>query len=272
MRLTGKSILDIFDKNDSARIIEIPLDSIQPSRYQPRLNFDEEALQELAQSIEKTGLIQPITVREIGDHYEIIAGERRYRACRKAGMDKIPCYVMTPSENEAAEMALVENVQRENLSAIEEARSYVQIMRQAGYTQEQVAQKIGKSQSAVANKIRLLNLPDEIQNGVIEGKITERHARALLTAPQDKQKSIYKHIVESGLNVRQSEEYIEKSMETPKPKKRRQKTKGYSKNIQIGINSVNQCMKLIEKMGIKATLEMDETEDDVRMIIRFPKE
>lgn len=143
------------------------------------------------------------------DGYEIIAGERRYRACKMAGFTEIPCFVMSPTEEQAAQMALVENVQRENLTAIEEAKSYVQIMRQAGITQEQVAQKIGKSQSAVANKIRLLNLPDEIQQGVIDGKISERHARALLSVPVEKQKEVYRTIVDKNLNVRQSEEYIE---------------------------------------------------------------
>ena len=118
MRQSGKSFLDIFSKQESSRIREIPVDNIQPSRYQPRLHFDEEALEELAQSIRENGLIQPITVREVDNHYEIIAGERRYRACIKAGFREIPCYIMSPSDEEAAQMALVENVQRQDLSAI----------------------------------------------------------------------------------------------------------------------------------------------------------
>lgn len=266
-----RSIFDIFDKQDTSRIIEIPIGQIQPSRYQPRLRFDEEALNELASSILENGLIQPITVRKIDDRYEIIAGERRYRACKIAGFTEIPCFLMSPTEEQAAQMALVENVQRENLSAIEEAKSYLHIMRQAGLTQEQVAKKIGKSQSAVANKIRLLNLPEEIQQGVIDGKITERHARALLSAPVDKQKDVYHKIVENEMNVRQSEEYIE-NINTPKPAKKRHKTKGFSRNIQIGINSVNQCIKLIEKMGIKVETDLEDTGSDVRYTIRFPKD
>ncbi len=267
----SKSILDLFDRQDTNRIVMIASSRIRPSRYQPRLRFDEEALEELAASIKENGLIQPITVRKMGDQYEIIAGERRYRACMMAGYKEIPCYIMTPTEEQAAQMALVENVQRENLSAIEEAKSYVQIMRQSGMTQEQVAKRIGKSQSAVANKIRLLNLPEEIQQSVIEGKISERHARALLSAPEDKQKEVFRTIVDKGMNVRESEEYIEKVNGPKKTVRRRQKTKGFTRNIQIAINSVIQCAKMIEKMGIKTKVETEDRDDEVRMIIRIPK-
>lgn len=268
------NILDIFDRNDSERIVKLPAKEIHPSRYQPRLRFDEVAMTELTESIRENGLIQPITVRKTADGYEIIAGERRYRACVKAGYSEIPCYIMSPTEEQAARMALVENVQRENLSAIEEAKSYLQIMRQANMTQEQVAKAIGKSQSAVANKIRLLNLPDEVQEGVIAGKITERHARALLAVPQGQIRPAYRHIVKTGMNVRESEEYIaamNRGEVTPKPKKRKQKTKGFTRNMQIAVNSVNQCVQMIEKMGIKASVEMDDQDKELRMIIHLPK-
>lgn len=268
------NILDIFDRNDTEKIVRVPIGDIHPSRYQPRLHFDEAALAELTESIRENGLIQPITVRKSDSGYEIIAGERRYRACLRAGYDEIPCYVMSPTEEQAARMALVENVQRENLSAIEEAKSYVQIMRQASMTQEQVAKAIGKSQSAVANKIRLLNLPDEVQEGVVAGKITERHARALLSVPQGQIRPTYRHIVKAGLNVRESEEYIadlNAGKIKPKPKKKKHTTRGFTRNMQIAVNSVNQCVQMIEKMGVKAVLEMDDSDDELRMIIRLPK-
>ena len=265
-----RSFLDIFDRQDESRIIMIDIKDIRPSRYQPRIRFDEDSLEELAQSIRESGLIQPITVRELDDCYEIIAGERRYRACIRAGYEKVPCYILTPTEEQAAQMALVENVQREDLSAIEEARSYVQIMRQSKMTQEQMAEKIGKSQSAIANKIRLLNLPQEIQEGVVEGKITERHARALLTAPEEKQKDIYHRILDNGMNVRETENYIERTGRLKKAK-RRQKTKGFTRNGQIAVNSVKQCVQMIEKLGISVTLETEETDTDVIMKIRFPR-
>ena len=264
-----RSIFDIFDKQDTSRIEMIPVEKIEPSRYQPRMRFDEETIDELAESIKENGLIQPVTVRKMDDHYELIAGERRYRACIKAGYQEIPSYIMTPTEDQAAQMALVENIQRENLSAIEEAKSYLQIMRQASLTQEQVARKIGKSQSAVANKIRLLNLPDEIQEGVVDGLITERHARAILSVPEDKQKEVYHYILEKDLNVRETEKYIEKG---PQKKKRRQKTKGFTRNQQIAVNSVNQCIKLIEKMGITVIAETEDKDNEVKMILRFPRD
>ena len=266
----SRSILDIFDKQDDSRIIMIDVNEIRPSRYQPRIRFDEESLNELAQSIKESGLIQPITVREQDDYYEIIAGERRYRACILAGYKKVPCYILSPTEEQAAQMALVENVQREDLSAIEEAKSYVQIMRQANMTQEQMAEKIGKSQSAIANKIRLLNLPEEIQEGVISGQITERHARALLTVPEERQKEVYQKVLESGMNVRETENYIERAGKQKKTR-RRQKTKGFTRNGQIAINSVNQCVQMIQKLGIQAVCEMEETDTDVIMKIRFPR-
>lgn len=265
-----KSIFEIFDKQDQSKIVQISVDQIHASRYQPRLKFDEEALVELSESIKENGLIQPVTVRQINDHYEIIAGERRYRACKLAGYKEVPCYIMSPSEDQAAQMALVENVQREDLSAIEEARSYLQIMRQSNLTQEQVAKKIGKSQSAVANKIRLLNLPDEIQEGVIDGKITERHARAMLSAPSNKQKDVYHEILEKSMTVRETELYIE-HLSGPKRVHHRQKTKGFTRNFQIAINTVNQSVKMLEKMGIEAKTETEDTPTEVRMIIRFPK-
>lgn len=265
-----KSIFDIFDQQDDHKVILVPIEEIVPSKYQPRLKFDEDSLKELADSIRENGLIQPITVRKVDDHYEIIAGERRYRACQMNGVESVPCYVMSPTEEEAAQMAIVENIQRKDLSAIEEARSYVQIMRQANMTQEQVAKKVGKSQSAIANKIRLLNLPNEIQEGVIDGKITERHARALLSVPNEKQKETYHYIVDHDLNVRESENYIEK-IASPKKRKKKQKTKGFTRNIQIAVNSVNQCVAMIEKMGIDVTLETQDATDEYKMVIHLPK-
>lgn len=265
------NIFDIFTEGSHENeVIQIPVEKIEPSRYQPRLKFDEEKLKELSDSIQQNGLIQPLTVRPMGDHYELIAGERRYRACRNVGFTAIPCYVLSPSDDQAAQMALIENVQRQDLSAIEEAKSYLQIMKQAHLSQEQVAQKIGKSQSTIANKIRLLNLPDDIQDGVIDGKITERHARALLTVPEQMQKKVYKEILKKGLNVRETESYIE-TLNKPKKVHPRQKTKGYSKNVQIGVNTVNQSIKMIEKLGIQVKTETKETDKEVYMLIRFPK-
>lgn len=265
----GNVFREIYEKKED-RVIKIPTDKIRPSRYQPRIHFDENALMELSQSIKENGLIQPITVRKDGDYYEIIAGERRYRACLLAGFSEVACYVMSPSEEQAAQMALVENVQRENLSAIEEAKSYIQIMRQAGFTQEELAKKIGKSQSAIANKIRLLNLPEEIQEAVVSGKITERHARALLTVPVEKVNEIYTQIIERNLTVQDSEKYILNTL-NKKPRKRKQKTKGFTRNVQIAMNSVMECVNMIKNLGVEVNLDTEDKEDEVQMTIHLSK-
>ncbi|MBO7703230.1 MAG: ParB/RepB/Spo0J family partition protein [Solobacterium sp.] len=266
----AKSIFDFFEKDDTGKVVQIPVSSIEVSRYQPRVRFDERAMEELTDSIRTNGLIQPITVREVGDHYEIIAGERRYRACVKAGYETIACYILSPTEDQAAEMALIENIQREDLTAVEEAKGYVQIMRQAKLTQEEVARRIGKSQSSVANKIRLLNLPQEVQDAVADRELSERHARALLALKPEKQAAAYHYVADRNLNVRQTEAYVERISEK-KPRKKKGKTKGFTRNTQIGINSVNQCVRMIKKMGIDVVTETEETLTDVRVIVRFPK-
>ena len=263
--------VDLFNETDKDRIIDVDVEKIVPSPYQPRIVFDDLELQELAASIHQNGLIQPITVRKVEDHYEIIAGERRYRACRKLEMEKIPCYVLTPNEDQAAQMALVENIQRKDLTAIEEAKSYLMIMRQCHMTQEQLAEKIGKSQSSVANKIRLLNLPEDIQGGVLNGEITERHARALLWAPADQQKKIYQEIIKKNLNVKQTEELIEKNG-AQKKRKKKQTTKGFSRNVRIAVNTVEQSVRMIEKLGISVSMETEQKEDEIRVIIHLPNQ
>lgn len=268
--MARKNLFDFFDKSRTGQVVSLPVSDIHPSRYQPRVRFDEEAIEELSASIQQNGLITPITVRQTEDGYEIIAGERRWRACQLAGMNEIPCYILSPDENQAAEMALVENIQREDLTAVEEAKAYVQIMRQAGFTQEQVAERVGKSQSAVANKIRLLNLPQEVQDAVADRKLSERHARALLALPAEKQTNAYHYIEEHDLNVRQTEAYVEK-VAGPSRTHRRQKTRGFTRNIQIGVNSVNKCVSMIKKMGIDVVTETEETSTDVRIIVRFPR-
>jgi len=267
----ARSIFDIFERDRTGRIVDLPIGDIRASRYQPRLHFDETAMKELTDSIRVNGLIQPITVRQVEDHYEIIAGERRWRACREAGFETVPCYILSPGENQAAEMAMVENIQRENLTAVEEAKGYVQIMRQAGMTQEELAKRVGKSQSAIANKIRLLNLPQEVQDAVADRKLSERHARALLALPAEKQTAAYHYVEDRSLNVRQTEAYVEKVAGAKKKNRRKTTTRGFARSTQIGINSVNQCVNMIRKMGIDVVAEQEETLTDVRIIIRFPK-
>lgn len=200
---------------ESGQVIQIPIEDIIPNRYQPRISFDQKALEDLAKSIKQHGIIQPLVVRKIGDKYEIIAGERRYKASQIAGLINVPAIVSEMSDQESAEVALIENVQREDLSAIEEARSYQNILDKGTMTQEDLAKKMGLSQSSVANKLRLLNLPEDVQKAVLDGKISERHARSLLQIDdKNVQNELLNRIIDERLTVRQLDTII-KEMNNP---------------------------------------------------------
>ena len=198
-------------------VVQLHLDDIIPNRFQPREVFDERALKELAASIKEHGVIQPIIVRQVNNKYEIIAGERRYKASALAGMTKIPAIVNNLDDKEAAKVALLENLQRKNLNPIEEARTYQKILELDQMTQDSLAKTMGKSQSAVANKIRLLSLSDEIQMALLKEEISERHARALLNVEDhEKQKELLKRIINEKMSVRNLEEEIKKFNSTDK--------------------------------------------------------
>ena len=167
-------------EENKKEVIQVPIEDILPNRFQPRLTFDDSELQELANSIIRYGVIQPIVLRKLGDKYEIVAGERRYKASTIAGLSKVPAILVDTDDNTSAEIALLENLQRKNLTVIEEAQSYKKLI-DRGFTQDEIAVKLGISQSSIANKIRLLNLPDEVQDALLFNKISERHARCLLT-------------------------------------------------------------------------------------------
>lgn len=248
----------------------VMLEEIQPNPYQPRLEFNDEALMDLAQSIRENGLIQPITVRECENGYQIVAGERRYRAMKLNGMVEVPVLVMDADELQMAEMALVENIQRENLSAIEEAKSYIDIMKYANLNQSQLALKIGKSQSSIANKIRLLNLDENIQNAVNAKLISERHARALLGAKEEKQQDYLDRILKKGLSVSQTEKMIKADQEKQEPKKKAF-LKGVTRNMKIALNTIHQAVKMVEHAGIALDMKEEESEDTVTVTIRFQK-
>ncbi|MCI8540438.1 MAG: ParB/RepB/Spo0J family partition protein [Erysipelotrichaceae bacterium] len=248
----------------------VTIDEIQPNPYQPRLEFNDDALMELAQSIRENGLIQPISVRACDSGYQIVAGERRYRAMKLNGMVEVPVLVMDADELQMAEMALVENIQRENLSAIEEAKSYIDIMKYANLNQSQLALKIGKSQSSIANKIRLLNLDDNIQNAVNAKLISERHARALLGADAQKQQDYLDKILKKGLSVSQTERMIKADQNEGEPKKRLL-LKGVTRNMKIALNTIHQAVKMVEKTGVDIQMKEAESDDEVIVTLRFHK-
>lgn len=193
------------------QVQEIFVEDIIPNRFQPRLTFDEKALQELSDSIKVHGVIQPLVLRKVGNKYEIIAGERRYKASCMAGLKKVPAIVRELTDNESAEIALIENIQRKNLSSIEEAQSYKILLDRGYLTQEELASKLGISQPTIANKLRLLNLCDEVQNALLNEQISERHARSLLQIQNpDEQKRMLDRIVKERLTVKQLDNEIKK--------------------------------------------------------------
>lgn len=196
---------------DDKGIVDIELSLIRPNKNQPRKDFDRESLDELKQSIANYGVIQPIIVRKVGDKYEIVAGERRWKASQEAGLKKIPCIVKEVEKHEATELALIENIQRENLNSIEEAMAFQGLMKNYEYTQEEVSRVIGKSRSYIANTIRLLNLNEEVINYIVDEKISSGHGRALLAIEDEElQLEIAKKIIDNKLNVRDTENIVKK--------------------------------------------------------------
>lgn len=219
----GKGLSAIFSENDTEdnnEVVTIKISQIEPNRNQPRRSFDEDALEELSQSIKEHGVLQPILVRpQIYGGYQIVAGERRYRASRMAGLTEIPAIIKELSDSETMQIALIENLQRRDLSDLEEAKGYQTLMDEYDFSQEDVARTVGKSRSAVANTLRLLGLPDDVKELLDQGKISAGHARALLAVDQDKQiKEAADKIIKEGLSVRQTEKLV-KSMGSAKPKK-----------------------------------------------------
>lgn len=197
--------------NLESGVLQVHIEDIIPNRFQPRLTFDEQGLKELSDSIKEHGIIQPLVLRKLGDKYEIIAGERRYKAAQMAGLPTVPAVIANIDDNKSAEVALVENVQRRNLTAIEEARSYKNLLDKGYLTQEQLAKRMGLSQPAIANKLRLLNLDDEVQQALLEEKISERHARTLLTINDKAEQREWLHrIINERLTVRQLDVELKK--------------------------------------------------------------
>lgn len=218
----NKEVVSAGDKpKDTSDVLRIPVDMIEPNPYQPRMSFDDDAMRELAQSIKTFGLIQPITVRRKGDDkYQIISGERRYRASILAGMDMIPAYIRDASEQGMLEMAIVENIQRENLDPIEVAMSYQRLMDECRLTQEQMADRVGKKRASVANQLRLLKLPAKVQHDLKVGLVSVGHAKVLLGVENpEQQEALCDEIVKKGLSVRQLEEKVKSMVKLPVRKK-----------------------------------------------------
>lgn len=261
-----------IDNIENEEIKKIPIDHIIPNRYQPRTVFDDEKIEELARTIHIHGVIQPIVVREYDqDRFEIIAGERRWRAMKKLEWEEVPAIVKNLSDSETASVALIENLQREELSPIEEAMAYGKLLEIHNLTQEALAQRLGKGQSTVANKLRLLKLPQEVQDALLNKVITERHARSLIPLKNPElQVQVLAEVIERSLNVKQTEERVVKllsqSEEKPKPKR-----KAFSKDMRIAVNTIRQSLTMVSDSGINLDSEEEEFEEFYQFTIRIPK-
>lgn len=264
---------ELSNKNQDD-IILLKVDQIVPNEYQPRTQFDDEKIKELAQTLQTHGIIQPIIVRRKDEElYEVIAGERRLRAAKFLEWETISAIIRDLSDTETASIALIENIQREELSVIEEANAYEKLLEMHSLTQEALAQRLGKSQSTVANRIRLLTLPEVIQEGLIDNKITERHARALMKIKDaETQVEFYGKIVEKQLTVREAELEIKQLLEgDSEPKKKRNKPKFVSKDIRIATNTIKRSLKMIADTGINVESEEEELDDYYQITIRVKK-
>ncbi|MFD1362647.1 nucleoid occlusion protein [Lentibacillus salinarum] len=259
----------------SDEVIELSIEKIEPNRFQPRSVFNEEKMQELAQTIHTHGMIQPVVVRKLDeeDKYELIAGERRWRAVQSLGWETMPAIVRGMTDTEIASVALIENLQREELTVIEEASAYERLLDLHSLTQEALAQRLGKNQSTIANKMRLLKLPEQVQTAVLDKQITERHARALIKINDpDKQVQMLEHVLNKDLNVKQTEEHIEKMNQTAeKPAKKRPKRKGVNKDVRIAMNTIRQSLNMVSDTGIDVETDEEDLDDFYQITIKIPK-
>ena len=250
---------------ETGRVVFLPAKAIKPNPAQPRKVFREDALDELAGSIQRHGILQPLSVRRVGISYELVAGERRLRAAQLAGLTDVPCIIMNMDDKESGMTALVENLQRQDLDFIEEAHGISLLMEQWSMSQEQAARVIGKSQSAVANKLRILRHSEEVLNALREGGLTERHARALLKLNSEPEKlAVIAAIIREGMGVTRTERYIEERLAGTDKKPRQA-------NVGNFLNHLNQSLAKIQLSGIPAVSERRETDSQIVLTITIPK-
>lgn len=259
------------------QIQDIELSKITPNKFQPRRQFSEESIKELAQTLDKEGLLQPIVVRENEYGYEIIAGERRFRAAQSLGWEKIPAIVNNMNDDQAASLALIENLQRENLNPIDEAKAYKNLMKLNNFTQTQLAKNMGKSQSYVANKLRLLKLTPKVQSYLASGEISARHGRVLVGLSERDQSRMIDEILDNNLNVKETEEIAKdvdgyfKKKDQVKSEKRTRVARRMPKDLKVQINTIKQAVKLAKDSGIKVRVQENNDPDDYRITIELKR-
>lgn len=266
-----------FGGNAGEQVLQIPIDQIQVNPYQPRRQFDVGKLQELAESIRQVGVIQPITVRRLGNVYELVAGERRWRAAKLANMQTIPGIIREYTDREVAQAALIENIQRQDLNPLEEAYAYQQLIAEFDIKQDELAAQLGKSQSTIANKIRLLNLSSPVKNLLVSGKLNERQGRALLRVKDDAcQLELAQLAVEQAMNVQQTEQMIERhlageGMAEIAATARKPIRRFVPKDVRIFLNTIRDATKLMQEAGIKAEVKEEEEEEWVTVTVRIAR-
>ncbi len=256
----------------STRVQYIPLGRIRPNPQQPRHSFDEEGLAELAASIRSCGILQPLTVRRAGEGYELVAGERRLRAARIAGLREVPCLVAQVGEEDSALLALMENLQRRDLDCWEEAQAIARLISRYGLSQEEAARRLGRAQPTVANKLRLLRLPEDVRALLRENGLTERHARALLRLQDPEvQRRAAGDIVRRGMNVAQAEAYVEKLLQSAQVTPPRGRSTYIIKDVRLFLNSVDRGLHLMRQAGVDAGWDRQDTDREILLTIRIPK-
>ena len=259
------------------QIQDIELSKIKPNQFQPRRQFSENSIKELAQTLDKEGLLQPIVIREDGEEYEIIAGERRFRAAQLLGWEKIPAIVNNMDDDQAAFLALIENLQRENLNPIDEAKAYTNLMKLNNLTQAELAKDMGKSQSYVANKLRLLKLTPKVQSYLACGEISARHGRALVGLSERDQSRVVDEILANNLNAKETEEIIKDLDEyfakknEDKTEKKKRFAKRMPKDLKVQINTIKQAIKLAKDSGIKVKVKENKDPDDYKITIELKR-
>ena len=256
----------------STRVQYIPLGRIRPNPQQPRRSFDEEGLAELAASIRSCGILQPLPVRRAGEGYELVAGERRLRAARIAGLREVPCLVAQVGEEDSALLALMENLQRRDLDCWEEAQAIARLISRYGLSQEEAARRLGRAQPTVANKLRLLRLPEDVRALLRENGLTERHARALLRLQDPEvQRRAAGDMVRRGMNVAQAEAYVEKLLQSAQVTPPRGRSTYIIKDVRLFLNSVDRGLHLMRQAGVDAGWDRQDTDREILLTIRIPK-
>ncbi|ADU32550.1 nucleoid occlusion protein [Evansella cellulosilytica] len=277
-------LFGLSDKNEETEEItisekeevhQLPIDKIVPNQFQPRTVFQDERIEELAQTIKTHGIIQPIVVRvREDDIFELIAGERRWRAVQKLGWETIPAIIKEFNDSQTASVALIENLQREGLTSIEEATAYAKLLEIHNLTQESLAQRLGKGQSTIANKLRLLQLPQIVQDALLNRQITERHARALIALKNvELQEKLLERIINEELNVKQTEEAAKKILEgnnntAKKPKPLR---KSVSRDMRLAMNTIRKSVDMVVQTGMNVDTSEEEHDEYYQFTIRIPK-